>query len=115
MDSNSFLGGGSVGLVPAGTRARIFTRQVNRPGYDVELSMIGLGSQQSSAFCLVELVIGGQTVLSETFEANFSSSGYTLPFLRFAAMGLLEGYMTNGAGVDSTLTCHVEGLYVPRV
>jgi len=115
MGYRRFLAGGAFVLLPTGTRGRVFARQVSSPGKMIELHGFGAGSQQApSNDFLCELIIGGRTLMSESFNLGFSSAGYSLPFIRFEAMGLLELFVTNATGTDSTISAHVDGYYVDR-
>src|SRR5262245_19122633 len=115
-----FRAGGHVILVPVDpvlpTRQRIFSQGVNMPGYDVELLAMGVQAQQQTDHMLCEIIWGGTTLHSETIQINSGSSMLALPFFRFPAHGVIEGFLTNPSpadgGIPNTLSMHVEGRYV---
>jgi hypothetical protein len=116
MDYPRFLAGGAMVLAPIGERVRLVFRYVNMPGHDLELHNFGIGSQQGVGTNYpVEIIAGGRQVLSEAFNLGFATSCYALPFYRFEAQCTLEMYVTNVAANPTSLSGHLEGIYVPRL
>ena len=114
MAYRRFLAGGAVTAVPNGTRQRLFARQLSAPGWDVMLCGLGCQAQQGTYMGFVEVIWGGKTILSETFNVASACSAMGLPFIRIPAYGLLEGFLTNSSGLANSLALSVEGYYVPR-
>jgi hypothetical protein len=110
----AFLAGGYSLAVPVGARVRLFARPVSRPGWDLELHWIALGSQQAQGNDTIELLWNGGLAHYELTSPGIGTSNLALPFPRFDAQGILELWITNAAALDSTKTGHVLGRYVHR-
>lgn len=109
-----FIAGGSVVLVPNGTRALIVSQPLNRVGPLLQLESLALNSQQGPKVdLLVEIRHNGDSVHVETFnKVGFGTDCNALPFYRINPFGVLEVWVTNVIGSPSTLTAMVLGHYV---